>query len=98
MFDSGALHLGIATMWLSVIVLLQLAAVVSRSFEDGFGAFWYPALSRQASSALVFTLWSSLVVTIINAVFGTPTAWVLVRDNGSHKLGMCATPRDTREA
>jgi sulfate transport system permease protein len=77
---AGGLQMGIATLWLSVIVLLPLAAVVSRSLTDGFGAFWHSAFSRQATSALVFTLWISLVVTLINAVFGTITAWVLVRD------------------
>ncbi len=77
---AGGLHLGIATLWLSVIVLLPLAAVVSRSFQDGFGAFLDSAFSRQATAALVFTLWISLVVTAINAIFGTLAAWVLVRD------------------
>lgn len=78
--SAGALQMGIATLWLSVIVLLPLAAVVSRSFDDGFVAFWHSAFSRQATAALVFTLWISLVVTLINGVFGTLTAWVLVRD------------------
>ena len=36
----GALGLGIATLWLSLIVLLPLAAVVDRSFQDGLDAFW----------------------------------------------------------
>ena len=77
---ADALGLGVTTLWLSVIVLLPLAAVVSRSLQDGFGAFWHSAFSRQGVAALVFTLWISLVVTAINAVFGTLTAWVLVRD------------------
>lgn len=79
--SSGALNLGIATLWLSVIVLLPLAAVVSRSFDDGLGAFLDSAFSPQAVAALVFTLWISLVVTAVNGVLGTLTAWVLVRDD-----------------
>jgi sulfate transport system permease protein len=77
---AGALGFGIATLWLSVIVLLPLAAVVSRAFEDGFVAFLDAAFSPQGTAALVFTLWMSLLVAALNAVFGTLTAWVLVRD------------------
>jgi sulfate transport system permease protein len=75
-----ALSFGVVTLWLSVIVLLPLAAVTARAFEDGFGAFWASAFSAQARSALFFTLWVSLLVTAVNAVLGTLTAWVLVRD------------------
>jgi sulfate/thiosulfate transport system permease protein len=76
----GALGLGISTLWLSLIVLLPLAAVVARSTEGGLDAFWSAVSSRQAVSALRFTLAVSLVATVINAVTGTLIAWVLVRD------------------
>ncbi|HWI23210.1 MAG TPA: sulfate ABC transporter permease subunit CysT [Baekduia sp.] len=76
----GSLGLGIAMLWLSLIVLIPLAAVVDRSLQDGIGQFWESATSRQAISALKFTLWISLLVTAINAVMGTLIAWVLVRD------------------
>lgn len=76
----GALGIGIAMLWLSLIVLLPLAAVVDRSVQDGLGAFWASVSSRQAVAALRFTLLISLLVTAINAVMGTLIAWVLVRD------------------
>ena len=78
--SAGALGLGVATLWLSVIVLLPLAAVVAKSLDGGTGAFWDAVSSRQAVSALRFTLVVSLVVAAINAVMGTLIAWVLVRD------------------
>jgi sulfate/thiosulfate transport system permease protein len=37
--------------------------------------------SRQALSALELSLWTALAVAAFNAVFGTLTAWVLVRDD-----------------
>ena len=76
----GALGLGISTLWLSLIVLLPLAAVVVRSTEGGFDTFWNAVSSRQAVAALRFTIEVSLVCTLINAVSGTLIAWVLVRD------------------
>jgi sulfate transport system permease protein len=77
---SGALALGVVTVWLSVIVVLPLAAVVVRSTDGGLDAFWASVSSRQAVSALRFTLLVSLVVAAINAAAGTLIAWVLVRD------------------
>jgi sulfate transport system permease protein len=77
---SGALALGVVTVWLSVIVVLPLAAVVVRSSDGGLDAFWTSVSSRQAVSALRFTLLVSLVVAAINAAAGTLIAWVLVRD------------------
>jgi sulfate transport system permease protein len=77
----GALGLGVSTLWLSLIVLLPLAAVVVRSTDGGFDAFWNAVSSRQAVDALTFTLAVSLVATLVNAVTGTLIAWILVRDH-----------------
>ncbi|HLL86057.1 MAG TPA: hypothetical protein VK387_01960, partial [Thermoleophilaceae bacterium] len=71
---------GVATLYLSIIVLLPLAAVVTRSFDRGLGAFWRAVTSPQAVAALELTLLLSVAVVAINAVTGTLIAWVLVRD------------------
>ncbi len=76
----GALGLGIVTLWLSLIVLLPLAAVTAKSLDDGWGTFWDAISSRQAVNALVFTVLVSLLAAAVNAVAGTLIAWVLVRD------------------
>lgn len=68
------------TAWLSVIVLIPLAAVVARSTDEGAGAFWRAISSPQAVASLKLTLFVSLAVVAINAVTGTLIAWVLVRD------------------
>jgi sulfate transport system permease protein len=74
------LGLGVATLWLSIIVLLPLAAVVDKSLEGGLSDFWTSVSGRQAVAALRFTVLISLAVTAINAVMGVLIAWVLVRD------------------
>jgi sulfate/thiosulfate transport system permease protein len=78
---SGALGAGVATVWLSIIVLIPLAALVARSTDGGLDAFWSAVTSRQAIAALQLSLWTSLAVAALNAVAGTLTAWVLVRDD-----------------
>jgi sulfate/thiosulfate transport system permease protein len=76
----AALGRGIAVLFFSFIVLLPLAAVVSKAFHGGFDAFWSAVTDREAMSALKLTLVLSIVVTLVNAVMGTLIAWVLVRD------------------
>jgi sulfate transport system permease protein len=76
----GKVAIGVVTLWLSLIVLLPLAAVVAKSLDGGLGAFWDAVSSRQAVAALKFTLLVSLAATLINAVSGLLIAWVLVRD------------------
>jgi sulfate transport system permease protein len=71
---------GTATLWISFIVLLPLAAVVTRGFDDGLGHFWDSITAPEAQSAIKLTLITSLIVVVINAVMGTLIAWVLVRD------------------
>jgi len=77
---AGGLTLGVTMLWLSVIVLLPLAALVTESFQGGLGSFWDSATTKQAVAALRFTVLISLLVTAINVVMGVLIAWVLVRD------------------
>ena len=72
---------GMVALYLSVIVLLPLAAVVDQSLKGGIGAFWDAVSGPQAVAALKLTVIASLIVVVINAVFGTIIAWVLVRDD-----------------
>jgi sulfate transport system permease protein len=71
---------GMVTLYLSVIVLLPLAAVVAKSTEGGAGAFWDAVTGSESLAALKLTVVASLIVVAINAVFGTVIAWVMVRD------------------
>ena len=72
--------LGVVTLYLSVIVLIPLAAVVWRSRENGLDAFWDSIRAPEAWAALRLTVVASLLVTLVNVVMGTLIAWVLVRD------------------
>jgi sulfate transport system permease protein len=75
------LGVGVVTLWLSVIVLLPLAALTAKSLDGGLGEFWTAVSSRQAVAALKFTLIVSVIVAAINAIAGVAIAWTLVRDD-----------------
>lgn len=80
-FSGGtAAGLGTAVLYLSLIVLIPLAAVVWRSAEQGPGYFWRSVTTPDAWSALTLTVVASALVALVNLVMGTLIAWVLVRD------------------
>ncbi|HEY2166257.1 MAG TPA: sulfate ABC transporter permease subunit CysT [Jatrophihabitantaceae bacterium] len=75
------LGLGLAVSWLSLLVLIPLAAVVAKSTGGGWHSFWHEVTTPGALQALKLTVLCSLGVSIVNAVMGTLVAWVLVRDS-----------------
>jgi sulfate transport system permease protein len=72
---------GMVILYLSLMVLLPLAAVVDESFTRGLDGFWNAVSGEQSVAALKLTVICSLIVVAINAFFGTIIAWVLVRDD-----------------
>lgn len=79
-FDAAPLVRGGVAAWLGFIVVLPLAAVAVTSMEGGWAGFWEAVTQPRAVSSLVLSLVASLAVVLVNAVFGTLVAWVLVRD------------------
>jgi sulfate transport system permease protein len=72
---------GLAVTYLSLLVLLPLAAVVTNAFSGGWSAFWTAVTNPQAVSALELTLVLSAMVAVVNSIAGLAISWVLVRDD-----------------
>ena len=79
-YGSTSLRVGVATTWLSLIVLLPLAAIVWQSAGGGWQEFWSAVTSNAALSSFRVTLTISFSVAVINLFFGLLVAWVLTRD------------------
>lgn len=77
----GPLGIATAVLWLSIIVLLPLAALTVASFDEGWSGFWNAVTAPAALDSLRITVLVSVVVAVINVVMGTLIAWVLVRDD-----------------
>jgi sulfate/thiosulfate transport system permease protein len=71
---------GLLGIYLSVLVLLPVAALLAKSSTGGSSAFWREISNPEAIAAIKLTLITSVIVVAINAFFGTIVAWVLVRD------------------
>lgn len=77
---SGGVGLRSAAIgYLAVMLVVPLAAVVYDAFQAGFGGFWDSINRPDAWAAIVLTVWTAGVMCVFNAVFGTITAYVLVR-------------------
>jgi sulfate/thiosulfate transport system permease protein len=81
---------GMVVLYLSLIVLLPLAALTSQGLSDGLGHFWQQVTQPQAVRSLKLTLIASLIVVLINGFFGTVLAWLLVRDGFPGKAAVNA--------
>jgi sulfate transport system permease protein len=72
---------GLALGYLSVIVLIPLAALAARGAQGGWHHFWQVAWNPESKAALELTFGLAGAVVAINAVTGTALAWTLVRDS-----------------
>ena len=77
---TDVLPLGFVACFLTAVVVLPIAALVWESRRQGARSFWRVVSSPEAVAALRLTLGAAVVVALVNAVLGTVTAWVLVRD------------------
>jgi sulfate transport system permease protein len=82
---TAAPRVGAAVVWLSVIVLLPLAAIAWQAAGGGPQAFWLAVTSHAALASFRVTLTIAAGVTLVNVVFGLLVAWVLVRDDFAGK-------------
>lgn len=83
----ASLGLGaLVATYASGLVLLPLAALLWASRSRGLTGLWDAVSAPGPRSAFVLTIVLSLVVVVINAIFGTMLAWVLERDSfrGKH--------------
>jgi len=71
--------LGLTLFWLALIVLVPLAGLAIKSAELSPAQIWAILSSRRVARALGLSFGLSAIAAIINLVFGTILAWVLVR-------------------
>jgi sulfate/thiosulfate transport system permease protein len=71
----------LAVTYLSLLVLLPVAALISNAFSGGWSEFWAAITQPEAVAALELTLAISAIVAVVNSVAGLAIAFVLVRDD-----------------
>jgi sulfate transport system permease protein len=71
--------LGMSLLWLSLIVLIPLAALFLKTAELSFGQFADIITSRRVLHALQLSFGLSFAAALVNLVFGSLIVWALVR-------------------
>lgn len=71
--------LGFTLAYLSFFVLLPLAALALQPWEAGLAHVWAVISHPRTVSALQLSFSAACAAAVINAIFGTIVAWVLVR-------------------
>jgi sulfate/thiosulfate transport system permease protein len=73
------LSLGITCTYLSLIVLLPLATIFTRTTDLSWAAFWSTVTNPRVLASYRVTFGASFIAALVNTVFGLLVAWVLVR-------------------
>jgi sulfate/thiosulfate transport system permease protein len=73
------LTLGFSLAYLTLIILIPLAALVWRSAALGWADFFAIATDRRTLKALEISFGTAFIAAVVNVIFGTIVAWVLVR-------------------
>ena len=73
------LSLGITCTYLSLMVLLPLATVFTRTADLSWAEFWSTVTNPRVVASYRVTFGASFVAALVNTVFGLLVAWVLVR-------------------
>jgi sulfate/thiosulfate transport system permease protein len=76
----SGLALGLVLLWMSILVILPLAAVLLTSASNGLDTFVDTVTSPAVAASIRLTVMMSAAATAVNTVLGTLVAWVLVRD------------------
>jgi sulfate transport system permease protein len=70
---------GFAVAYMSLVILIPLAALLVRPWELGLTGVWEAVTAPRVLAALKLSFGAALAASLINAVFGLLVAWVLVR-------------------
>jgi sulfate transport system permease protein len=72
--------IAVVLLYVSVLILAPVGALIAGAFEEGIGAIFQALKQPDVLEAFWLTIKISLVVVLVQLVFGTLVAWVLVRD------------------
>jgi len=73
------LTLGLSLAYLTLIILIPLSGLAWRSAALGWSELWAIATDPRTVNSLKISFGTAVVAALVNVVFGTLVAWVLVR-------------------
>lgn len=71
--------IAIVILYIAFLILLPVAAIFQGAFSKGVAAFFEALMLPQVQAALWLSLQLALIAVVVNSIFGTMVAWVMVR-------------------
>jgi sulfate transport system permease protein len=71
--------LGFTVAYLSLILLIPLAALIARPWEHGWSGFWHTVTDARVLASLRLSFGAAFAAALVNSVMGVIVAWALVR-------------------
>ena len=75
------LSLGITITYVTLVVLIPMAALFIKALHGGWGGFWAAVLEPRVVASYRLSFGLSLLAAVINGFFGLLVSWALVRYN-----------------
>ncbi|MDQ1002304.1 sulfate transport system permease protein [Neobacillus niacini] len=73
------LSMGYTLIYLSLVVLIPIAFLFLKASTVSLAEFWETVTDDRVVASYKLTIYTSFIAALVNAVFGTLIAWVLVR-------------------
>lgn len=73
------LSLGYTLVYLSIVVIIPIAAIFIHTSQLTFSEFWSVVTSPRMIASYKLSFGASLIAALINSIFGLLLAWILVR-------------------
>lgn len=77
----GWVLIAIALLYMGFLIIAPVAALIQGAFTNGFNALWQSLQAPALRQALWLSLQIALLVIIIQTIFGSLIAWVIVRQD-----------------
>jgi sulfate/thiosulfate transport system permease protein len=73
------LSMGYTLIYLSLIILIPLAALFLKASTISLSDFWQTITDARVIASYKLTFYTSFIAALVNAIFGTLIAWILVQ-------------------
>jgi sulfate transport system permease protein len=71
--------IAIVMLYIAFLILLPVAAIFQGAFSQGVAAFFDALTQPQVIAAFTMSVQLALIAVVVNSIFGTMVAWVMVR-------------------
>jgi sulfate/thiosulfate transport system permease protein len=73
------LSMGYTVIYLSLLILIPIAVLFLKATTISWAEFWETVTDERVVASYKLTFYTSFIAALVNAIFGTLIAWVLVR-------------------